>query len=821
MSRRNVPVFAGSVHTTSAHGRLAAPGSRSIAAGIAAALLLLLPASPILAADSAPDNASDSATDSAGEGQTPAATPSTVFEGDVVVTARRREENVQSIPLAITALTEDALEASSMRDLRDIGDFAPNVTFSLSGGNGGGAPSEATVYIRGLGQIDSGIYADPGVGIYLDGVFLARSQGAVLDLFDIERVEVLRGPQGTLFGKNTTGGAIQLITKRPTAQFGGSARVTLGELDRRDLAFRLNGALASRLFASLSASALNRDGFARSLETGAVMNDDNRDSARAALRWLASDRLIVDVSIDALRERRSALDQPLVAVLPSAFLSFYNTVLADSGLTPVTAAFITGDLRTSYSDFPSRSDGDQLGGTLTATRTFSNLRLTSISAYREYDFSGSSDFDGTPNHVFDRDYRQRQQQWSQEVQVSGQGLDDRLSWVAGGLYFTEQPRDDSRYTLFGELYAALEAAPGAIYAPPGVPAFFCNPGPPPPGVPCFGGAGNPLNLAFFIGDGGLESLAVETKSAAVFGEATLAIGKRLSATAGVRYTDEEKTFRYFTDPRNTPVQNLSNNDSWGAWSPRVSLAYQASDRTMIYGSVSRGFKSGGFNGRSFNRNQLDAYDPETVWSFESGVKTELYDRRLQLNTAVFYNDYQDIQFSAAVIENGVATFIVQNAGAATVKGIEVELEARPAQGLALNAGIGYLDSRYTEIDAVGGAPEDGRLPKAPKWDLTFAAQYAFELQKAGAMIVRSEYSYRSAFFNDITNSPLIEEDGYGLISARLTWAPPSDRWELVLFGTNLSDESYLEHGAISPSLGLATGVAGRPREWGLGIELQF
>ncbi|NJL28146.1 MAG: TonB-dependent receptor [Thermoanaerobaculia bacterium] len=623
------------------------------------------------------------------------------------------------------------------------------------------------------------------------------------------------------FWKNTTGGAIQLITKRPTAQLGGAVRATVGDLDRRDAAFRLNGALASRLYASLSASSLNRHGYARSLTNGRTMNDDNRDSARAALRWLATDSLIVDFSLDAQRERRSALDQPLVAIFPSDLLSLYNTVLADQGLVPVTDAFITGDLRTSYSDFPSRSDGDQLGGTLTVSRTFRQYGVTSISAYRDYDFSGSSDYDGTPNRVFDRDYRQRQKQWSQELQVSGQAFDGRLNWVAGGLYFVEEPRDEARVTLIGELFDALEAAPGPIYAPPGAPSFFCNPGPPPPGVPCFGGAGNPLNLAFFVGDGQREALAIKTKSASVFGEATLAIGKRLSATAGLRYTSEEKSFTFFKDPRNAPIQNLFNSDDWSAFSPRMSLAYQASDSVMVYSSISRGFKSGGFNGRVVNRDQLDPFDPETVWSFETGTKTELFDHRLQLNAAAFYNDYRDIQFSAAVLSGGVPTFIVQNAGTATVKGIELEVEARPLTGLTLTTGIGYLDSRYTDIEAEGGAPEGGRLPKAPKWDLSFAVQYAFELHKAGAMIVRGDYSYRSAFFNDITNSPLIEEDGYGLVNARVTWSPPSDRWELALFGTNLGDESYLEHGAISPAVGLATGISGRPREWGLNVGLRF
>jgi len=746
---------------------------------------------------------------------------SNVFEGEVVVTARKREENLQETPLAITVITDDAIEDRSMRDLRDVSDYTPNLNFTLGGGNGGGAPSEATVYIRGLGQIDTGIYSDPGVGIYVDGVYLARAQGSVVDLFDLERVEVLRGPQGTLFGKNTTGGAIQLVTKKPDGEFNGYLQGTFGELDRLDFTARVDGSLGENLYASLALATRNRDGYTRSLANGETMNDDNRDSARIAVRWLASEKTTADFSIDALRERRSALDQKLISVIPADLLDFYNQALVGAGLTPLTDAFITDDLFTSYSDFPSRSDGDIFGTNFQFNHLFGDWNFHSITAYRRYEYEGSADFDGAPNRLFDRSYQQEQDQFSQELQISGVAVDDRLDWFLGALYFEENPVDRGVANSLVELFGALEAAPGAIYAPPGVPDSFCDPGPPPPGVPCFGGADNPLNFAFFNGDGQRETLAIDTTSTALFGEATLAVNDRLSATAGVRYTYEEKAFDFQQLRPASPPLDLFAEETWDNWSPRVSLAYQARDNALLYGSIARGFKSGGFNGRLFNRDQLDPYDEEKVWAYEAGFKTDFLDRRLRFNGAAFYSDYTDIQFSAALVIDGVPTFIVLNAAEARVTGIELELEARPIQGLEILAGIGYIDSEYTKVESEGGVPENGVLPKTPEWDLNFGVQYAFEVDRTGALILRGDYNYRSEYFNEITNSPLVAENGYGLVNARVTFAPAGKPWEVALFGTNLTDERFIEAGAVSPAIGLASVIAGRPREWGLSLEYRF
>lgn len=786
-------------------------------AGFAAALLLILAAAPC------PARAADEpAGEPTGDGA-PAAREASgeTFRGEILVTARKREENVQEIPIAITAFSDDDLESRSMRDLASIADFIPNVDFSASAGTGG-ASSEATVYIRGVGQVETGIMADPGVGIYVDGVYIARSQGAISDLLDVERVEVLRGPQGTLFGKNTTGGAIHLITRKPGPDFDASLSATAGNLDRHDLAVRVGGGLSERVFGSVAAQATHRDGWVTSLENGGVFNSDNRDSARASLRFLPTDDFTVDLSLDWSRERETAFDQKLVEVFGSPILDFFNRVRADGGLETLNASHTTGGLYESHSDGPSRNDGDILLATLRLSRQWRNVGVLSITAWRDYEYLGDSDFDGSPVRFFQRSYRQTQDQLSQEIQLTGDAAGDRLSWVAGALYFEEHPVDDSVTHAFDQLFELLEAAPGPIYSPPGVPAFLCDPGPPPPGLPCFGGAGNPFNLGFFFGDGAIDLLEIDTASYAAFGEGTWALSGRLSLTAGLRYTYDDKSadFTAHVTPEILPRRHLSDARTWDAFSPRASLAYQARDNLLIYASVSQGFKSGGFNAaRALDQNSLFPYDPETLWAYEAGFKSDLADRRLRLNTSLFYYDYDDVQFATFLPIDGQQFFAIQNATDARITGGELELEAHPATGLSISAGIGYVDSEYTDLRYLGGPPMDGVFPKTPRWKGVLSGQYAFEAA-GGSFIARADYSWRDDFFHDVVNGASTAQEAYGLLGARLTYAPNAS-WEIALSGTNLTRQEYFEHAFYAEAAGSAIVVAGRPREWGLTAQLRF
>ena len=788
--------------------------------GLAAAVVLCAPL-PAIAQD-APAG-TDPATTSAAEDSADKSS----FSDAIVVTARKREEDPQTIPISLTTFSSDALEELSMQDLSDLGDWTPNLNFSAGGGFGDQS-SEATVFIRGIGQIDTAIFSDPAVGIYVDGVYLARAQGGIFDLLDLERIEVLRGPQGTLFGKNTTGGAISLITKQPSSTFTARLAGTLGQYDRRDLRASASGGLTESLAGSLALLTTNRDGFARSRVTGQEFNDDNRDSARLALSFTPSEGLLVHLTGDYTREREAGSSMFLLSLVNAPLLDFLQRAEAAGGLPLYDQRWVSGNRRDSFAGLPGFYHGDVYGAALSLDRTYEQLSIRSITAWRGLQVDSAGDGDGSPARIADRFQDQRQDQLSQELQVTGLALDDALTWVAGALYFEENPEESTSTVVFGDIFPALEAAPGPIVSPPGVPAFLCNPGPPPPGVPCFGGAGNPLNLFWFTGENGnVADLDLSTKSYAVFAEGTWAATDTLSLTAGARWTRDEKTFRFRnTNPFGVVDSDLFNEGGWDAVTPRVAVAWQARPQTLLYASASRGFKSGGFNGRPQQRQVLDPFDPETLWTYEVGVKSDAFNRRLRTNAALFYSDYQNIQFAASLDVGGQPVFVTQNAGTARIEGFELEIEGQPAVGLTLEASVGYLDTELTELDpgVPAGLQEGGRLPKTPEWTIAAAIQQAWSLGDGGSqgsLIARADYSYRTKFFNDSANSPGIAQEAYGLTHLRLLYSPTAGRWDVSVFVTNLTDETYLEHGFFAAAFGPNLGIPGRPREWGATLEWRF
>ena len=741
---------------------------------------------------------------------------------ELVVTARRREESLQVSPVSVSAFTEMALKERSLRNLNELGDFVPNVDFSVASDTTG-SPTAASVFIRGIGSKSIGIFQDPGVGIYVDGVYLARAQGSVFDLLDLERVEVLRGPQGTLFGKNTLGGAINMVTRKPSGELAGELELVVGDLDRRDVRGRINAPFSDKIFGSLAGLWTERDGYARSLATGEELNDDDRTALRGALRFLAADNLVVDLTGDYTDLEVNGLDQVLTFLEEGVgnFVDFYNQVMSFSGFPTYSQDFVSDNLFESYSASPNRHAGEVYGLSLNVDAIFGGFNLTSITSYREIDLDDVSDRDGVPLVFVAADHRHRQSQFSQELQLHGLALEDRLTWLIGGLYFTEDASTVGDTVILQGLIAALGAAPGPIFAPPGVPSFLCNPGPPPPGVPCFGGPGNPLNFAF--SEGSFEDTRSKVDSYALFGQASFSATDKLSLTFGLRYSLDEKevSIDQVVQPLGFPIQQAAEDD-WDALSPKVGFEAQLSPDHLLYGSISWGFKSGGFNGIVQGFDSLDPFDPEEIIAYELGFKSDWLDNRLRLNAAAFFNDYTDIQFTVALIDETQILFPIRNAGEAESQGFELELSARPNRTFQLNTGLGYLDTEYTELKDVapGGATLDGTFPKAPEWTFNLSPQLSFGAGD-GELRLRADYSYRSKIFHDITNHPSAVQEGFSLVNARLAYFPPSDRWEVALFGTNLTDERYSENGVFTFGFGPTLMVAGPPREWGVSVRFDF
>ncbi len=740
---------------------------------------------------------------------------------EVIVTARKREETLQEIPISLTVFSKDDIEARSMINLMEIGRYTPNFQFTT---NASGGASAGQAYIRGVGQLDFLITTDPGVGIYLDGVYMARTSGAILDLLDVERIEILRGPQGTLYGKNTIGGAINVVSAMPTGESGGRFDLITGRFGRIDARANIEIPIISdTLAAKVAVSSRNRDGFGRRLDftTGEKVDeqgDQGSLSGRGLLRWTPTDNLDILFALDSTRERNKMSTRTPVAI-DGGGLAFLISVLDE----PYDKRYLSGDPFTSFATGSNVIELDVWGASMTVDWDSGGLNLKSITAYRNLESVFGSDPDGSPVVVIDEFGTTNQDQFSQELQFSDTSFEGRLDWVAGAYYFQEDANAVLDLLIAPGIYSALENMPGAFF--PLVPGITC---PPPPAAPCAGGAGNPLNA--FLDFGIHDFNDMKTRSYAAFGQGTYSVTDKLSVTAGLRYTYEKKDNTIFLSHplSGTVIVPLTEvGDSWGALSPKFGIEYQWSPDFMAYLSAARGFKSGGFNGRPTQTLGVQPFDPEYLWTYEVGFKSQWADNRLQFNAGFFFNDYQDIQLTIVGFTGGAPDVRVENAGNAEIKGLEFEIAAVPLPNLQLNAGVGYTDAKYTDIaPSLPGinVTEDNKLPETPKWSLNVGAQYLVSLENLGNLTLRGDYVYKSKVYHDATNSEVIAQDGFGLVNARLSFITLDGRWELAVFGTNLTDKKYTLTGvdALGPTgLGFAEALFGRPREWGASASFRF
>jgi iron complex outermembrane receptor protein len=735
---------------------------------------------------------------------------------EVTVTARRFEESLQEAPVAVSAFGEEALEARSITNLEDIGRYVPNMQFAQNGIAGG---SSGQPFIRGVGQFDFMITTDPGVAIYLDGVYLARSLGNLLDLVDVERIEVLRGPQGTLYGKNTIGGAINVVSRRSGNETELFGEVRVGEYDRFDARAGVSLPLiADRLAVRLAASTKTADGYGERLLTGEDMGDDDSTAYQAVVDWQPTDSLDVTLAFD-----RTDVDQTFAVthteeINPAAPLQgLYNALVA-----PYDSRYITDDPYLSNATGLNSNEQDIWGASLTLSWQLGDVTLKSISGYRDQEQQFGTDPDGSPETIVDELDSTDQNQFSEELQLSGTSFGDKLRWVTGLYYFEEDADGLMDVTLLPGLFAALEGLPGPLI--PLAPGVTC---PPPPGVPlpCVGGAGNPLNTIFDLTR--IITLEQQTESFAAYGQASYQWTDALSVTLGVRYTKEDKDFStslYLPTSQIFLIPPTDRSDSWSDVSPRLGVEYRVSDDVLLYASASKGFKSGGFNGRGSNANEVNAYEPEELWSYEVGLKSEWWERRLRLNAAAFFNDYEDLQFTTqTVAPDGTQVVLVGNAAKAEISGVELELAAAPIDALNIGITVGYLDSKYTEIDdSVQTITLDSELIGAPEWTASAAADFTVPLAEWAEVVLRSDYTYRSKLYFDAANTESVAQDGYGLWNAAIALQSPTQRWTLTAGVLNLDDEEYRVTGVgVLDSLGFASAIYGRPREWYVQASVRF
>ena len=714
---------------------------------------------------------------------------------EVIVTARKVAESLQNVPVSVVAVTQEELAQRSISDLADLGQSTPNLTF---GQQAQGGRSAGTVYIRGVGQADTLITYDPAVGVYIDGVFLGRMQGNDIDMLDIERVEVLRGPQGTLFGKNTSGGAVDIITRQPDVSASdpdGRLQLTAGDRNRLDVVGGVNLPLvADKLALQVTGSHRKQDGYGRRID-GQDTGSTDRDAAKLSLLLQASENFSALLSADGLTydETNAAYNLRFVnpTIGPLAALNTLTTARYDS-------RWYSSDELFSNGTGPNSSRGDLWGSSLTLKYETDTTAFKSISAYRDNEVHNELDPDSSPVTVIDYIDTTRHHQFSQEFQASGVGLDDRLNWVLGLYYF----REGAAQTNSAGLLPLLQPVFGRILG---------------------------FTLANYI----------DNESVAGYGQGIYKLTDRLRLTAGLRYTrdDKESVRRNLVYPGGATRQpQVTKSASWDDVSPRLGLDYQWTPELMTYVSAAKGYKAGGFNGRASTTTSFNKFDPEEVLTYEVGLRSDLFERRVRFNATAFYSDYSDLQLqiNGSTVENGapVPFNIVTNIPEARVLGGEVEVTVVPLEGLTLSAGLGLTDTQYVTLPndaqfvAANLVDKDNRFVNSPKTSATFGAQYETLVGNDFNVIGRVDYSYRSTIFYDPMNSPLVRQKPYSLVNARLTFEHEPSQISLSLFGTNLTDERYIVGGfddATVPAPGLGFSIANMapPREYGASVQVRF
>ncbi|WP_133501077.1 TonB-dependent receptor [Cognatilysobacter terrigena] len=697
----------------------------------------------------------------------------------ITVTARKREETLQEVPVAVTAFTPEALDKLNVRDLGDLDTQVPNLTIYAARGS----TSTVTAYIRGVGQADPLWGVDPGVGIYLDDVYLARPQGALLDVFDVDRIEVLRGPQGTLYGKNTIGGAIKYISKGLPKQLDGFGSVTIGNYNRLDVKAGIGGPLFgddSGLRGRVSVASMNRDGYGTNLYTGQDVSDKEINAIRAELGAFAGDNFDVRFAFDWMDDQSGVRGAQMLAKNPLA-----------PTYAPLDSRY---DIRSGMGNV---NDTQMKGISATVNwKLHDNFALKYVAAKRESDTDTNIDFDTLPQPLVDVHATYFDNQVSNELQLN-YDAGGRARGVMGIYGFN----GDAGGQVLNHFYNPLLAT----------------------------SLTNPL-----FGD---TQGYVNTKSLAVYADWTFDLTQQLKLDVGARYTDEDKHAvalnRFYTNGSYTTswgtAANFDKTVNFKNVSPKVSLDYQITPGIMVYGLASRGFKSGGYNLRA-NTTAVprsgEPFQDESVDSLELGSKMSLLDDTLFLNLAYFHNNYKDIQlsvFTSYTLPNGSQSFFgdFTNAGKGTVQGVEVEYQWLPTQHWAISGNLAWLDAKYDEFITSGvNVASTQYFTNAPEFSGALNVEWRTPLANGGDLSARLGYAYQTAVWPTTDLSPAIRQGAYGLVNAGVIWKM-NDAWSLSLQGSNLTDTEYRTTGYNIAAYGVLTGFYGPPREYSLTARYDF
>jgi iron complex outermembrane receptor protein len=722
--------------------------------------------------------------------------------GEIVVTARKREENLQNVPISIAAISGKDLEERGIADVGALTNSTPNL--EINNGRTDGGASTAQIMIRGVGQNDFLIPNDPGVGLYVDDVYVARSSGGVSSLVDIQSIEVLRGPQGTLYGKDTIGGAVRITTAKPTldSQYA-EAGVTTGSYDRLDFYGIANLPLSDDFAVRITGSSrsTNNIGY-RVLQPGEGSGDIDQQQARISGLYAPSSDWNFLASAEYTRARQDggygAMSHFSGNGLISALNTYYPTIDASLGLPPGTlfdGRWVSSP-KANYGTGPNEDDFDTWGLSGVLTYNINNhFTLKSISAYRYTNDIVGRDGDFSPFPVLETIVRDWNGQFSQEFQLNG--TLDRLTWT-NGLYFIDE---NLKNTYSAKLWDGL------VYTPVDV-------------------------------DFDAHSIStLRQQSLAVYGQGTYDLTDSLHLTVGARASQESKHFfedwYFLVQPRSYTCPGIDVSGKFddcrhvdNIFTPMGTLSFNLTGNLMMYGSYSDGFKAGGWTPRLFSQTSLARYAPEKLRAYELGLKSDWLDRRLVFNADVFYSDYRDLQLTEVLADaSGAPQPVVENAGHARIWGVEVDSKAKLTNSTTLELGLGTLDTKYLELNP--GVQQsihlNYKLPDAPPLTVNLALEQDFPVLPNGALVSgRVDANYKGKTYKEPDNSPFLIQDPYILLNARVTYNSASRKWDVSAFATNITNKLYLTNGEdLSSTFGFVESYYGRPREAGISFKMHF
>lgn len=730
---------------------------------------------------------------------------------EIVVTARKREESLQTAPVSINAFTGEALDRAGVGTFLEVASRVPG--FAMNEDN----VTEPNVFMRGIGTDIESAGSNPAIGFFMDDVYLSRAMGTNLAFFDFERVEVVKGPQGTLYGKNVVGGAINYITKKPTEETDVALEGTVGNYTTIETRGHVSGALTDKVFAKVSVATKSHDGYAYNTYTKNDIEDLNSTGILGQLRFLPSDDLEVLVTADFTRRRGNG--------------RWVDMQVPSDHNVP----FKNEDPRRGPNNIDGQQDADVGGAYLRFNYDTGVGTLTSISAFRQgdfrfinndagsyidfrqftYDANGRANIgaltpeqvDATNDDYYVNDKSEKVKTISQEFRFAS-NFDGPFNFLTGVFYMHEK----------------IDRSEIANY------------------------------LFILYDNNGGETAITDAKNDtyAAFVEGTYKVTDAVGITAGIRYTKDKKHFSVFRDHVNdflgasfeddagNPVDSFSTSTkkSWSSWTPSLTVNWNVTDEAFVYATVSKGFKSGGWNGENANlpSEATQSYNPEYAWNYELGAKTQWFDNRLRFNVTGFWTEYKDLQTQQYVLfdPNLPADNIISNAGKARVRGVELELVAVPVEGLTIAGNYAYMNGEITgdlistdlqfSFDCFCSIPVDtnlkgNKLRRTPKHAFTVSGFYEFPISDSVNGFVRGDYSWNSGYQFDNENNPRTEIKSFGILNAGLGIATADGKWEFSIWGKNLTDKLY-ETGKTD-DIGTVLVSYAPPRTYGATVKWKY